>query len=146
MTYVPQNVLITGGCGFIGSNFVNHIHDAWPHCNFVNVDKLILNSDTQHVNEKASYSYPLPTKYEKSDCTSTRCYNETIEAIDNNVIAFIELLQAVKDYGKVKRFIAGEAYVRAFTSQYKLPIITARMNNIYGPNQWDVKVLLLLLS
>ncbi|KHJ76610.1 spore coat polysaccharide biosynthesis protein SpsJ domain protein, partial [Oesophagostomum dentatum] len=36
--------------------------------------------------------------------------------------------------------IAGEAYVRAFIAQYKLPIITARMNNIYGPNQWDVKV------
>ncbi|CAJ0606986.1 unnamed protein product [Cylicocyclus nassatus] len=200
MTYVPQNVLITGGCGFIGSNFVNHIHDAWPHCNFVNVDKLILNSDTQHVSEKVRNSsrYKLvlaDIKNRKAmmkafkennidtiihfaaDCTSTRCYNETIEAIENNVIAFIELLQAVKDYGKIKRFvhistdevygdsglgedekgkaensrllpgnpyaatkIAGEAYVRAFTSQYKLPIITARMNNIYGPNQWDVKV------
>lgn len=52
MTYEPRNVVITGGCGFIGSNFVNHIHDAWPECNFVNVDKLILNSDTQHVDEK----------------------------------------------------------------------------------------------
>ncbi|KHJ78627.1 NAD dependent epimerase/dehydratase family protein, partial [Oesophagostomum dentatum] len=112
-----------------------------------------------------------------ADCTSTRCYNETIEAIENNVIAFIEFLEAVRKYGKIKRFvhistdevygdsglgddesgkieasrllpgnpyaatkIAGEAYVRAFITQYKLPIITARMNNIYGPNQWDVKV------
>ncbi|KHJ88850.1 NAD dependent epimerase/dehydratase family protein, partial [Oesophagostomum dentatum] len=113
-----------------------------------------------------------------ADCTSTRCYNETIEAVENNVIAFIEFLEAVREYGKIKRFvhistdevygdsglgddesgkieasrllpgnpyaatkIAGEAYVRAFIAQYKLPIITARMNNIYGPNQWDVKVL-----
>ncbi|VDM76103.1 unnamed protein product [Strongylus vulgaris] len=172
MTYVPHNVLITGGCGFIGSNFVNHIHDAWPNCNFVNVDKLILNSDTQHVDEKIDTVIHFA-----ADCTSTRCYNETIEAIENNVIAFIEFLEAAKDYGKIKKFvhistdevygdsglgddekgkveasrllpgnpyaatkIAGEAYVRAFTSQYKLPIITARMNNIYGPNQWDVKV------
>lgn len=36
--------------------------------------------------------------------------------------------------------IAGEAYVRAYQTQYNLPIVTARMNNIYGPNQWDVKV------
>ncbi|EPB65993.1 hypothetical protein ANCCEY_14921 [Ancylostoma ceylanicum] len=56
MTYEPRNVVITGGCGFIGSNFVNHIHDAWPNCNFVNVDKLILNSDTQHVDEKVRNS------------------------------------------------------------------------------------------
>ncbi|KAK5984477.1 hypothetical protein GCK32_017979, partial [Trichostrongylus colubriformis] len=52
MTYEPHNVVITGGCGFIGSNFVNYIHDAWPNCRFVNVDKLILNSDTHNVNEK----------------------------------------------------------------------------------------------
>ncbi|EYC37169.1 hypothetical protein Y032_0818g2516 [Ancylostoma ceylanicum] len=200
MTYEPRNVVITGGCGFIGSNFVNHIHDAWPNCNFVNVDKLILNSDTQHVDEKVRNSprYKLALadiKNKKAmmavfkdndidtvihfaaDCTSTRCYNETIEAIENNVIAFIELLEVVKEYGKIRRFvhistdevygdsglgedesgkvedsrllpgnpyaatkIAGEAYVRAFTAQHKLPIIIARMNNIYGPNQWDVKV------
>ncbi|VDO33737.1 unnamed protein product [Haemonchus placei] len=200
MTYEPHNVVITGGCGFIGSNFVNYIHDAWPNCRFVNVDKLILNSDTYNVSEQVRNSprYKLALADIKNrkamrsileenqidtvihfaaDCTSTRCYNETIEAIENNVIAFIEFLEVVKDYGKVKRFvhistdevygdsglgddeagkieesrllpgnpyaatkIAGEAYVRAFTAQYNMPIITARMNNIYGPNQWDVKV------
>ncbi|KHJ83478.1 hypothetical protein OESDEN_16824 [Oesophagostomum dentatum] len=128
MTYQPQNVLITGGCGFIGSNFVNHIHDAWPNCIFVNVDKLILNSDTHNVNEKVRNSsrYKLvlaDIKNRKAilkafeenkidtvihfaaDCTSTRCYNETIEAIENNVIAFIEFLEAVREYGKIKRFV-----------------------------------------
>ncbi|WKX93936.1 hypothetical protein Q1695_011309 [Nippostrongylus brasiliensis] len=200
MTYEPHNVLITGGCGFIGSNFVNYIHDAWPQCNFVNVDKLILNSNTHNVDERVRNSprYTLALadiknckamqavleKHEidtvihfAADCTSTRCYNETKEAIDNNVIAFIEFLEVVKDYGKIKRFIhistdevygdsglgpdeagkkensrllpgnpyaatkiAGEAYARFFIAEYKLPIIIVRMNNIYGPNQWDVKV------
>jgi dTDP-D-glucose 4,6-dehydratase len=49
--YEPKRVLITGGCGFIGANFVNFIHNAWPHANFVNVDKLILNSDINYVAE-----------------------------------------------------------------------------------------------
>jgi FlaA1/EpsC-like NDP-sugar epimerase len=31
----PQNVLITGGCGFIGSNFINYIFDKWPNSRFV---------------------------------------------------------------------------------------------------------------
>jgi dTDP-D-glucose 4,6-dehydratase len=47
--YEPHNVLITGGCGFIGSNFVNYIFDAWPNAQFINVDKLILNSDVNNV-------------------------------------------------------------------------------------------------
>ena len=51
---MPKNVMITGGCGFIGSNFVNYIFRAWPNCNFVNVDKLILNSDTHNVDEEVS--------------------------------------------------------------------------------------------
>ncbi|CAD6190259.1 unnamed protein product [Caenorhabditis auriculariae] len=200
MTYKPKNVVITGGCGFIGSNFVNFIHGAWSDCNFVNVDKLILNSDTQYVDEEVQNSprYKLALTDIKNteailkifeeneidtvihfaaDCTSTRCYNETSEAVHNNVLAFVQLLESVRKYGKIQRFvhistdevygdsglgddeqgktensrlapgnpyaatkIAGEAYVRAYQSQYNLPIITARMNNIYGPNQWDVKV------
>lgn len=26
----PQSVLVTGGCGFIGSNFINYIFAKWP--------------------------------------------------------------------------------------------------------------------
>ncbi|CAI5442662.1 unnamed protein product [Caenorhabditis angaria] len=200
MVYTPKNVVITGGCGFIGSNFVNYIHGAWPNCNFVNVDKLILNSDTQNVDEDVQNSprYKLALADIKNrdailkifeenetdtvihfaaDCTSTRCYNETSEAVHNNVLSFIQFLETVRVYGKIQRFvhistdevygdsglgadeagkvensrllpgnpyaatkIAGEAYVSAYQAQYNLPIVTARMNNIYGPNQWDVKV------
>ena len=44
-----RNVLVTGGCGFIGSNFVNFIFHKWPQARIVNVDKLILNSDCTYV-------------------------------------------------------------------------------------------------
>lgn len=27
---LPKSVLITGGCGFIGSNFINYIYEKWP--------------------------------------------------------------------------------------------------------------------
>ena len=33
-----MNILITGGCGFIGSNFVNYMVKKYPQHNFVNVD------------------------------------------------------------------------------------------------------------
>jgi UDP-glucose 4,6-dehydratase len=35
-----MNILITGGCGFIGSNFINYIIDKYPDYNFVNVDAM----------------------------------------------------------------------------------------------------------
>ncbi|KAI6183680.1 NAD(P)-bd-dom domain-containing protein [Aphelenchoides bicaudatus] len=193
-----NNILITGGCGFIGSNFVNFAFDYWPASRIVNLDKLILNSDINYVNKRVRESerYHLAladiknsavvsdilTKYEidaiihfAADCTSTRCYAEPGEAIQNNVLSFINFLDCVKEYGKVKRFIhvstdevygdsglendetakdesqplkpgnpyaatkiAGENYVRLYQQVYNLPIITLRINNIYGPNQWNL--------
>jgi dTDP-glucose 4,6-dehydratase len=35
-----MNVLITGGCGFIGSNFVNYIVKQYPTYSFVNIDAM----------------------------------------------------------------------------------------------------------
>ena len=35
-----MNVLVTGGCGFIGSNFVRHMLNRYSDINLVNLDKL----------------------------------------------------------------------------------------------------------
>lgn len=45
----PVNILVTGGCGFIGSNFINNIFHKLPQSRIVNLDKLILNSDCTNV-------------------------------------------------------------------------------------------------
>jgi dTDP-glucose 4,6-dehydratase len=36
----PKRILVTGGCGFIGSNFVRHILGAYPEAEVVNLDLL----------------------------------------------------------------------------------------------------------
>ncbi len=33
-----MNILVTGGCGFIGSNFIIHMLDFYPDVNIVNID------------------------------------------------------------------------------------------------------------
>lgn len=38
--YVPRKVLVTGGCGFIGSNFIRHLLAADPSVTIVNLDAL----------------------------------------------------------------------------------------------------------
>lgn len=40
MKYTPHNVLVTGGAGFIGSNFVEHLLDSDPDVRLINLDLL----------------------------------------------------------------------------------------------------------
>ncbi|MFH4978341.1 hypothetical protein AB6A40_005050 [Gnathostoma spinigerum] len=200
MSYVPHNVLITGGCGFIGSNVLNFLFRAWPNVNFINYDKLILNADACNIDEEIRNSnrYKLVTAdirnrdvmihvlkahqidtviHFAADCTSTRCYNDPCESIENNVVAFVEFLESIREYAGVKRFVhistdevygdssvdddndkkdensllipnnpyaatkaAAENYVHLYRHMFNLPILMLRINNIYGPNQWNVKV------
>ena len=35
-----KNILVTGGCGFIGANFIRLVRERWPHARIVNLDKL----------------------------------------------------------------------------------------------------------
>lgn len=37
---MTSNVLVTGGCGFIGSNFLNNMKKRYPDTNFINIDKI----------------------------------------------------------------------------------------------------------
>ena len=36
----PKTVMVTGGCGFIGSNFLNLMVARYPDTKFVNLDAL----------------------------------------------------------------------------------------------------------
>lgn len=45
-----KNVLVTGGCGFIASNFINIMKTRYPHLNFINIDKLDYCSNIENVN------------------------------------------------------------------------------------------------
>ena len=46
---MTSNVLVTGGCGFIASNFLNIMKKRHPEINFVNIDKLDYCSNIENV-------------------------------------------------------------------------------------------------
>jgi len=48
------NALVTGGCGFIASNFINTMHTRYPDITFVNIDKLDYCSNIENVNQGSS--------------------------------------------------------------------------------------------
>lgn len=45
----PRKVLVTGGCGFIGSNFINYIYDKWAEAKFINLDKLAVGASPDNI-------------------------------------------------------------------------------------------------
>ena len=48
------NALVTGGCGFIASNFINVMHKRYPDITFINIDKLDYCSRVENVDQHAA--------------------------------------------------------------------------------------------
>jgi dTDP-glucose 4,6-dehydratase len=44
-------ILVTGGCGFIGSNFILHLLERYPGCEVVNLDKLTYASNPANLRD-----------------------------------------------------------------------------------------------
>jgi len=123
--YTPQNILITGGCGFIASHIVNTFVEKYPMYNIVNIDKMDECSSMKNCSVSGNPNY----KFVKGDIASADLVryileNEKIDTIihaaaqshvdnsfgnslsftQNNVIGTHVLLETAKAVG-IKRFI-----------------------------------------
>jgi dTDP-glucose 4,6-dehydratase len=52
-----MNLLVTGGCGFIGSNFINYIAKEYPNYFIVNIDALYYCADELNIHETVRNSF-----------------------------------------------------------------------------------------
>ncbi len=46
-----KNVLVTGGCGFIGSNFIRHIYNKYPNYRIFNLDALTYAGNLENLSD-----------------------------------------------------------------------------------------------
>lgn len=51
-----KSILITGGCGFIGSNFINYIYHAYPSSKIVCIDCMNYSASLNNIHEDIRYS------------------------------------------------------------------------------------------
>ena len=122
------NLLITGGCGFIGSNFINNyfpknkIHklvnvDAMYYCaNEENVDKHI-RSDANYVFIKGNicdyhFIEKILKEYEithiihfAAQSHVQNSFDDSIQFTYDNILGTHTLLESCKKYGKIEKFI-----------------------------------------
>lgn len=122
-----QCVCVTGGYGFIGSNFVRYLFDAYPHLTIINIDRVDTCSRREHLMDLEET--PRVISYETDLCETDRVteiletrdvdvvfhlaaqshvdhsFNNSLQFSKDNVYATHSLLEACKNYGKVVRFI-----------------------------------------
>lgn len=119
-----KNILVTGGCGFIGSNFINYMLDTYTDIFIVNVDRLDYCADMNNVYHKERYRLVV------TDLNNSVILNNTLESynidsivhfaaqshVDNsfgnsiqftkdNVLGTHTLLECCRVYGKIKKFV-----------------------------------------
>jgi len=123
-----KNILVTGGCGFIGSNFVNYYFhknkdvnivnlDAMYYCaNEFNVNEEIRNSDRYHLVKGNLCSFDLLTHILSNYKIDTiihfaaqshvqNSFEDSLQYTNDNVLGTHTLLETARRYGKIKKFI-----------------------------------------
>lgn len=119
-----MNILVTGGCGFIGSNFINYILQGVTPIKIYNIDCLNYCANEKNVKPHPNYKL-IKGNITSKDLVLHMLYEYEIDAIihfaaqshvdnsfDNslqytmdNVYGTHVLLQAAKEYGKIRRFL-----------------------------------------
>jgi len=122
--YECKNILVTGCCGFIGSNFVNNFLKNYENINIYNIDKIDYCAREKNVICVENY------KFIKGDIKSVDLINfilnqyqidtiihfaaqshvdnsfgNSIEFTNDNVLGTHTLLECCRIYNKIKRFI-----------------------------------------
>lgn len=120
-----KNVIITGGCGFIGSHMVNYLVNLYQTINFYNIDKMYYCASEKNVEvaDKKNYKF---IKGDICDISLIRfileeykidaiihfaaqshvddSFSNSLQYTRDNVLGTHILLEAAHSYGKLKLF------------------------------------------
>jgi dTDP-glucose 4,6-dehydratase len=121
-------LLVTGGCGFIGSNFINYYFSKNPNVIIINVDAMYYCANELNVNENVRNSNRY--KIIKGNLTSydlifnllniynvdhvihfaaqshvENSFDNALQYTSDNIVGTHTLLEACRKYGKIIRFI-----------------------------------------
>jgi len=119
--YIPKNILVTGGCGFIGSNFINTYKNLYSDVNIINIDKIDYCSNKNNIshdkliigniNNKELILYIL-NEYNIDTIINfaaqthvDNSFGNSLQFTSDNINGTHNLLECCKEYNKIKKFI-----------------------------------------
>jgi len=123
-----KNLLVTGGCGFIGSNFINYYFKQNPCVNIINLDAMYYCASEFNVNEKVRKSeryhlvkgnlrsfdllthvldnYKIDTIIHFAAQSHVQnSFEDSLQYTNDNVLGTHTLLETARRYGKIEKFI-----------------------------------------
>lgn len=123
-----HNILITGGCGFIASNFINYIFPTMTFNILVNLDAMYYCANLENVSEQIrndpKYIFvqgkcqdkilvsEILKKYSithvihfAAQSHVTNSFEESLKYTDDNIVGTHVLLESCRQHGKIERFI-----------------------------------------
>tara|TARA_B110000211_G_scaffold219312_1_gene264965 strand:- start:4789 stop:6699 length:1911 start_codon:yes stop_codon:yes gene_type:complete len=123
-----KNILVTGGCGFIGSNFINIFYDRYPEINIINIDAIYYCANENNIREdiikSSRYSlikgnicskdlvshiinyYAIDTVIHFAAQSHVQTsFTDSLQYTKDNVMGTHTLLECCRLYGKIKKFI-----------------------------------------
>ena len=126
--YQLKNLLVTGGCGFIGSNFINYYLDKNPNVCIINIDAMYYCANINNIkeNHRKSKNYTMIKgnicsediinhilNFYKIDtvihfaaqshvCSS---FTDSLQYTKDNILGTHILLESCRKYGMIQRFI-----------------------------------------
>lgn len=122
-----RNLLVTGGCGFIGSNFINYIHSKNKY-NIINLDAMYYCANKNNINTEIqqssnynlikgnlcdkslldyilkTYSIELVINFAAQSHVQNS-FEDSLTYTKDNVLGTHTLLESCRNYGKIERFI-----------------------------------------
>jgi dTDP-glucose 4,6-dehydratase len=121
----PIRLLVTGGCGFIGSNFINWVSEIYPDATIINLDCMNYCARKDNVERKGQNYTLIESKIQEPGVVSKilnkymithvvhfaaqshvdASFINTGLFVDDNIIATHTLLEACKEYAKLELFV-----------------------------------------
>ena len=127
-----RNILITGGCGFIGSNFINYILKKYDDVTIINIDAMYYCASELNIDKDIRESKFYKDRYKliKGNLCSydlvnhiindysieyiihfaaqshvQNSFEDALQYTNDNIVGTHNLLEVSRKYGKLKKFI-----------------------------------------